>query len=85
MAFFKIDVELEWLGFALINIFLTYIFYRKANKPPEFTCEHQCVRDECVKLLTTCSVSVYDFIMLFKSLVTPILLLFIYCQVVTVK
>ena len=50
MVFFEIDVELEWLGFALIYIFLTYIFYRKANRPPKFTCEQQCVRDECVKL-----------------------------------
>ena len=49
MAFFKIDVELEWLGFALIYIFLTYIFYRKANRPPTFYCEQQCVWDKCVK------------------------------------
>ena len=51
MAFFKIDVELEWLRFAFIYIFLTFIFYRKANRPPKFTCKQQCVRDECVKLL----------------------------------
>ena len=44
MAFFKIDVEPEWLRFALIYIFLTYIFYRKANRPPKFTCEQQCVK-----------------------------------------
>ena len=49
MAFFKIDVEPEWLRFALIYIFLTCIFYRKANRPPKFTCEQKCVRDECVK------------------------------------
>ena len=51
MASFKIDVEMELLGFASICAFATYIIYRKANRlpdPPKLSCDQ--VRDRCKRI-----------------------------------
>ena len=59
MAFFKIDVELEWLGLAFICAFAIYIIYRKANRLPdppklssdqEETCQEDLVLDKCEEI-----------------------------------
>ena len=57
MAFFKIDVEMEWLGLASICAFATYIIYRKANRlpdPPKLSSDQEdkadLVRDKYVKI-----------------------------------